>query len=93
MAPWPAEIPRPLRFLFFLDPGAGARLVNVNSVFSTSLRVSMVAVSARRFQSKIFMDMVPCAARVWRPLELVKLEVQAAVIERTAVVRKIIVRG
>jgi hypothetical protein len=38
------------------------------------------------------MDMVPCAARVWRPLELVKLEVQAAAIERTVVIRKIIVR-
>ena len=48
-------------------------------MFSTSLRRSWVAVSARRFQSKIFMDMVPSAERVLRPLELVKLEDQAAV--------------
>jgi hypothetical protein len=38
-----------------------------------------VAVSARFFQSKIFIDMVPSAARVLSPLELVKLEDHAAI--------------
>ena len=55
------------------------RLSKVNSVFSTSLIASAVSVSARLFQSKIFMDMDPSAARVLSPLEEVKLEEKAAI--------------
>jgi len=40
VAPCPALIPRPFLFLRCRDPGAGFRLVKVNSTFSTSLMES-----------------------------------------------------
>ena len=46
VAPWPAEMPRPLRILRFVAPGAGLMLSTLNSVAPTLASSAAAATSA-----------------------------------------------